>query len=320
MTDPVATFLSRQPVMILDGGLATELERRGADLDDPLWSARQLLDDPELVRQVHRAYLDAGADCIVSASYQATYEGFAGRGLDREATAALLRRSVELAMAARDELWNGLAAPGDRQRPLVAASIGPYGAFLADGSEYRGDYGLEVEDLARFHRRRLEVLQSSGADLLAVETIPSFPEALALAGLLEETSGNAGPGGTASVSWMSFSCRDRRSLWDGTPLRRAIEEIEGVPRIVALGVNCTAPELIVGLLREAAAATDKPLVAYPNSGEGYDVATRSWMTAARPFDWRAGCQSWYEAGARLIGGCCRSRPADIAAMRETLLA
>ena len=314
MSDPITAGLASQGVLILDGGLATELEYRGADLADPLWSAKVLLDEPERVRTVHEAYLEAGADVIASASYQATFEGLAARGLDAAASEALLRSSVELALEARDAVWarHRTAAPGtERLRPLVAASVGPYGAFLADGSEYRGDYGLDVEALSRFHRRRLEVLAGSGADVLALETIPSYPEALALARLLDESSG--------PVAWISFSCRDEATLHDGTDLVRVVAEIEGCRRIAAVGVNCTAPSLVTALLRRAATVTAKPLVAYPNSGEGWDAVTRSWQageTAPGPAE---ACSDWHRSGARLVGGCCRTRPADIRALRRVLL-
>ena len=305
MSDPLSTLLSRRDVVLLDGGLATELERRGADLDDPLWSARLLIEAPDAIGRVHLDYLRAGADCIVSASYQATFEGFARRGLDDQRTGELLRLSVDLAREARDRFW--AEAPGSgRERPLVGASVGPYGAYLADGSEYRGDYGLEVTQLEAFHRPRLEVLEAAGADVLALETIPSLPEALALCQLLTRPA------------WLSFSCRDGRSLWDGTPLRRAVEAVAANPWIVAVGVNCTAPEHVVELLAEAAAATDKPLVAYPNSGERYDAVRKRWLPGAAPLDWGRAARAWRAAGARVLGGCCRSRPADVAAMRQAV--
>ncbi|MFB3739748.1 MAG: homocysteine S-methyltransferase, partial [Candidatus Velamenicoccus archaeovorus] len=193
MLDPVGSLLARRGVVVLDGGMATELERRGADLHDPLWSARVLLDRPELVREVHRSYFEAGADVAISASYQASFEGLERRGLDPDAAAAVLRRSVELAAQARDEVERR----PDGERRLIAASIGPYGAVLANGAEYTGDYGKDVDELERWHRPRMEVLAASGADLLAIETIPSVVEAEALAralGSLPETP-----------AWISFS-------------------------------------------------------------------------------------------------------------------
>ena len=193
--DPLAPLLESQGVIVLDGGLATELEARGEDLDDELWSAKVLMDKPGVIRQVHLDYLRAGADCVVSASYQATFEGFARQGLTGLETDSLLRRSVSLALEARRRYWAENQDPS-RLRPLVAASVGPYGAFLADGSEYTGGYALNRRELREFHRRRLEVLAESGADLLACETIPSIEEARALCDLLEEGSG--------VPAWMTF--------------------------------------------------------------------------------------------------------------------
>ncbi|MFQ5350419.1 MAG: homocysteine S-methyltransferase, partial [Thermoanaerobaculia bacterium] len=216
---------------VLDGGLATELEARGHDIGDELWSARLLLDDPESIRRLHLDYLEAGADCIVSASYQASVEGFVPRGLSEAEAEATLRRAVELARAARDEFWRSAGHRTDRSRPLVAASVGPYGAFLADGSEYTGDYGLDADGLARFHRRRLEILAGCGADLLACETIPSAVEAGVLADLLAELP--------ACHAWISFSCRDGERLRDGTEIARIAARLADSPRVVAVGVNCT---------------------------------------------------------------------------------
>lgn len=312
--DPLARLLARQGVAILDGGLATELERRGHRLEDSLWSARLLSDDPRAIRQLHFDYLDAGADCIVTASYQATVAGFVRVGRTRAEAEELLRRSVEIALAARDAFWAERTNRRGRQRPLVAASIGPYGAALADGSEYRGDYGLSEEALVRFHRERLALLAASGADLLACETIPSGVEARALTRLLVETDG--------PPAWLAFSCRDGERLRDGTPVAPLVADLETCPAIVALGVNCTAPGHVGALVRAIAAATRKPIVVYPNSGEVWDAVRRRWRPAP-PQD--AGgalaelAPGWREDGARLIGGCCRTSPADIRALRAQLL-
>jgi len=187
-SDLLKPLLDRFEVILLDGGLATELEARGFDLDDDLWSARLLLEKPEAIRRVHLDYLQAGADCVVTSSYQATIEGFEKKGIGKRKAVDVLRRSVQLAQSARDEFWGNPANRSGRVRPLVAASVGPYGAYLADGSEYTGDYDLDEDGLVKFHRERWDVLATSGADLLACETIPSLPEALALGRLLREPS------------------------------------------------------------------------------------------------------------------------------------
>jgi homocysteine S-methyltransferase len=298
-------FFDRAGVVILDGALATELERRGADLGDVLWSARLLLDDPALIRQVHRDYFAAGADVATTASYQASLPGLAQRGLSRAEAVEVLRLSVRLAREARDEFW-GPGRP-DRLRPLVAASVGCYGACLHDGSEYRGDYGLSLRQLMDWHRPRIEVLAGGGANLLACETIPCLVEAEALVRLLE-----AMPGVPA---WISFSCRDEERLCHGEMLAEAVAMVNGCANVVAVGINCTAPRHVAALLRSAAGKTSKPLVAYPNSGEAWDAARRCWVAGAEALDWGAAARQWYAAGARLIGGCCRTTPETIQAIR-----
>ncbi|MCC9078652.1 homocysteine S-methyltransferase [Litorilinea aerophila] len=303
-------FLQEAGVVILDGALATELERRGANLDDPLWSARILLEAPELIRQVHYDYFCAGADVAITASYQATFEGFARRGLSREQAEELLLLSVRLAQEARDLFWADPANRQGRIRPLVAASIGPYGAYLADGSEYRGDYGLSVEALMDFHRPRMAVLAASGADLLACETIPCQAEGEALVRLLAEFP--------QAVAWLSFSCCDDLHVCHGEPFARCVRLASRSEQVIAVGLNCTPPRHVEALLRHAVGVTDRPLVAYPNSGETWDAEHHCWVAGSGETDFRTPALRWYAAGARLIGGCCRTTPADIQAMAQVL--
>jgi len=309
--NPIADLLARQGVVILDGGLATELEARGHRLDDELWSARLIVDDPEAIRRMHLDYLEAGADCVTSASYQASLQGFRRRGMTEAAAIGMLRRAVELALEARDSFWGEPRNPPGRVRPLVAASVGPYGAFLADGSEYTGAYDLDEEGLFAFHHRRFEILAGAGADLLACETIPSLPEARALARLLE-----AFP---TTWAWMSFSCRDGARISDGSDFAEVVAGLDPIPNLVAVGVNCTAPEHLAELIGRARAATNKPIVVYPNSGERWDAGARRWLPAAEPFVWTSAVRGWVRRGARLVGGCCRVGPASIASIRRSLL-
>ena len=298
-------------MLVLDGGLATELEKAGFDLDHPQWSARVLESSPSAIARVHRSYLEAGADCITTASYQATLVGFEREGRSRAEAKALLRRSVTLALEVRDAFWADERNRAGRQRPLVAASVGPYGAFLANGAEYTGEYDRDEAGLLDFHRERLALLSESGADLVACETVPSAAEARALGTLLA-----ASPGVPA---WVSFSCRDGERLRDGTPLSDCVRRLDAVPRVFAIGVNCTAPEHVESLLRAASAATAKPLVAYPNSGESYDAARKAWSGTSRARDWGELGRAWRAAGARLIGGCCRTGPAEVRRLRESLV-
>ncbi len=286
-----------------------------------------MLERPEAIRGLHSDYLEAGADCITSASYQATIEGFARWGLERSAAEDLLRLSVELALEARDAFWRRWQRrrPGRRHgrlKPLVAAGVGPYGAYLADGSEYTGDYGLEGKDglaedaLIAFHRRRFDILAAAGADLLACETIPSRLEARALARLLDEAPPDKAPGPPA---WLSFSCRDGRCLNDGSELAATVEALDACRRIVAFGVNCTAPRHVPDLIARLRGATEKPIVVYPNTGETWDAAGKRWLDQDQPVDFAASSVSWYRAGARLVGGCCRTGPRDVSDIRARLL-
>ncbi|BBF85040.1 homocysteine S-methyltransferase [Aquitalea magnusonii] len=295
--------------LLLDGALATALEARGFDLADPLWSARVLLEAPQAIGQLHLDYLQAGADIITTSSYQASFEGFARRGLDRQQAAGLMQLSVDLALQARQRFM--AEQPETVTAPLVAASVGPYGAMLADGSEYRGDYGLSVAQLMDFHRPRLAVLAASGADLLACETIPCPQEAEALARLLQQEF-------PATPAWISFSCRDAQHVWQGERLADCMAMLAAVPQVVALGVNCSDPRWVAALLQQAASVTDKPLLAYPNSGEQWDAERKCWHGQASPARFAAQARRWHQAGARLIGGCCRTGPAYIAALRAAL--
>jgi len=306
MYSPLAHYLVEQPFIVLDGALATELERRGADLNDPLWSAKYLLEQPDMIRAVHLDYFNAGADLATAATYQASFEAFGRRGIERSAAAQLMRDAVALAAAARDEYWSDLNHRTGRLRPLIAASVGPYGAMLADGSEYRGLYASSDQDLAAFHRPRLEVLAQSGADLLACETIPCLREALVLAHLLRDFP--------ALTAWISFSCRDGAHTCAGEEISGCAAALRDYPQIAAVGVNCTRPEYVQELLRRMRDRTNKPLLAYPNSGESYDPVAKRWTgsACATPFGRQA--ESWYQAGARLIGGCCRTTPDDMRAV------
>jgi homocysteine S-methyltransferase len=305
----LTSLIDAHGVLLLDGGLATELEARGFDLDDPLWSARLLVDSPDAIKAVHLDYLAAGADVVISASYQATLEGFGRRGMNERDAAVMLQRSVELARSAVEEFWKEPAHRLGRPHPLVAASIGPYGAYLANGSEYTGEYDLDEDGLVDFHRPRWHLLASTSADLLACETVPAASEARALSRLLVETDVEA---------WFSFSCRDGTRLRDGTPIIDCARLLSDCPQVVALGVNCTSPEHVPGLLAELKGATGKPMVVYPNSGEAYDASTKSWQGKASSMSFARASVIWRDAGAQIIGGCCRTGPEDIRRIRDLL--
>ncbi|EOL8966001.1 homocysteine S-methyltransferase [Cronobacter dublinensis] len=304
LNNPLTPLLSQQPFVVLDGALATELEARGCNLADSLWSAKVLMEQPELIYAVHLDYFRAGAQCAITASYQATPAGFAARGLDEAQSRALIARSVALARQAREDF---LKEQPDAGPLLVAGSVGPYGAYLADGSEYRGDYKLTDAQFAAFHRPRVEALLEACVDLLACETLPSLAEARALAALLAQYP--------QARAWFSFTLRDSEHISDGSPLAGVAAALAPYPQIVALGINCVPLEDACAALAHLHDATPLPLVVYPNSGEQYDAVSKTWRhdghvchTLSHHLD------AWRAAGAALIGGCCRTTPADIAAL------
>ncbi|MEU9734400.1 homocysteine S-methyltransferase [Streptomyces sp. NPDC048002] len=294
----LAQALASGPV-VLDGGMSNQLKSDGHDLGDALWSARLLVERPEAITRAHLAYFAAGADVATTASYQATFEGFAGRGIGPQRAAELLALSVELAREA--------ARRATADRPLwVAASVGPYGAMLADGSEYRGRYGLTVDELERFHRPRLEVLAAAAPDVLALETVPDADEARAL---LRAVRGLGVP------AWLSYSVAGDRTR-AGQPLEEAFALAAETDEVIAVGVNCCAPEDVDAAVATAARVAGKPVVVYPNSGETWNADARTWegrstFTPARVHGWR-------EAGARLLGGCCRVGPEAIGGIAEAV--
>ena len=303
--NPLTSILTDHPFVLLDGAMATELEARGCDLADSLWSAKVLMENPQLIYDVHLDYFRAGAQVAITASYQATPDGFAARGLDEAQARSLIAKSVELAKQARGSYY---AENPVAKGLLIAGSVGPYGAYLADGSEYRGDYQRSAQVFQDFHRPRVEALLEAGVDLLACETLPSFDEIRALAQLLE-----AYP---VAQAWFSFTLRDAQHLSDGTPLRDVLALLADYPQILAVGINCIALENTVEALEYLHGLTPLPLVVYPNSGEHYDAVSKTWHHHGEACATLEGyLPQWLAAGAKLIGGCCRTTPKDIAALK-----
>ncbi|MFF3214879.1 homocysteine S-methyltransferase [Streptomyces sp. NPDC002886] len=283
--------------VLLDGGLSNQLADQGCDLSGGLWTGRVLAESPEQVTAAHTAYARAGAEVLITASYQVGYAAFAGRGYGPERTTALLRRSVRLA----DE-----AARAAERAVWVAASVGPYGAVLADGSEYRGRYGLSVRELADFHRPRIEALLAEGPDVLALETVPDATEAEALLTVLADTGARA---------WLSYTVEGGRTR-AGQPLPEAFALAAGSPQVIAVGVNCCDPAEVLPALGAAATVTAKPLLAYPNDGSVWEPDTATWRAPATSARWPTA--AWHRAGARLVGGCCRIGPDRIAELAATI--
>jgi homocysteine S-methyltransferase len=299
-----AVLLASGRAILIDGGLATQCEAMGHNIDGNLWSAVLLKENPRAIVDASRAYLDAGAEIIATASYQASRKGLVATGLSAGEADDLIVSSVSLAQQTRDEFIRD--KPDTNRMPLIAASIGPYGAVLHDGSEYTGAYDVTEEELAEFHRERLELLDAAGADILACETIPSFPEAQVLCELLR---------GVQTPAWISFSCKDEEHLCDGAPLVEAAAMFRDHPTVQVVGVNCIQPHLVVPLIEVLGqAAPDKAIVVYPNSGEVYRADDNSWSGTVSDLQCERSAQEWIDAGARLIGGCCRIGPEQIAAM------
>lgn len=273
---------SQPAVLKLDGGLSTALGERGHDLSTSLWTGELLRSNPEAVEQAHRDFVDAGADILITGAYQLSFEGCAARGWTDSETLDALRASTVAARLA--------AAEGT----LVAASVGPYGASLADGSEYRGNYGVDDSVIREFHARRLEALIDTEPDLLAIETIPDTVEAAIILDILTELDAGI-------PFWLSFSCTDGLQTCAGQSFAGAAALVAAHPDAIAVGINCTRPELITGLLESA--SVDIPFVVYPNTGQDWDPVSKSWSseaTIAGP----ALIAEWVEAGAVMIGGCC----------------
>jgi len=288
---------------VLDGGMASELEFQGADISGPLWSAHVLEEAPEKVVAVHRAYLEAGADVLLTASYQVSRKGYVEFGLAGDRADAALLRSVELACTARAEF----ASHNKGREVLIAASLGPYGAALHNGAEYHGNYDCTFADLVQFHQERIAVLIESNADLLAFETLPSLEEAQAIGEALKPWPNLA--------AWFTFTCPDTRAaslqVAHGELLRDCAKLAASFPQTIAVGVNCTRPKWLPMLIAELRAASDKPILVYPNSGEGWDAETRCWTGHSDATEFGQHAEQWYSAGAQIVGGCCRTRPAHI---------
>lgn len=303
-----ALALQRKQTILLDGGLATQLEAQGCDIGNSLWSASLLTSNTRAIVDASRAFLDAGAECIATASYQASRDGFASFGFSELEADELMLLSVVLAKRARDEFLAD--NPDCKPLPLIATSIGPYGAALHDGSEYTGGYDVGAEELRVFHADRLRLFDNSRTDVLACETIPSVTEAEVLAELLQECK---------TPAWVSFSCRDGRHISDGTPIEDATVLFREHSTVLAVGINCTPPQYASSLIRRIGSVLpDKAIIAYPNSGETYDVTTNSWSGTVSPLDVASVAEEWVSAGATLVGGCCRIGPGHIRAMAKRL--
>lgn len=291
----IKSMIEKNGVMVIDGSMSTALEAMGADLNDTLWTAKVLAAEPDKVKQVHKNYFRTGADCGITSSYQATIPGLMDKGYTKEEAESLIRRSVEVFLEARDEWWKEEGEAAGRAYPLCLAGMGPYGVYLADGSEYTGNYVVSDEDLEKFHRERATLLKEAGADVLLFETQPSLHEALIEAKIGEELGMDY---------WISFSCRDGKRTNKGELVSECAEALsEGYPHLKMIGVNCTKPEYLVELIGELKKGTDLPIAVYPNSGETYDPVTKTWAKA-EGLNFGEYALKYMAAGAQAVGGCC----------------
>ena len=305
MRQNLTEILTSSQLLITDGAAGTHLEAMGCDLNDDLWTAKVLKDNPELIKQLHRDYFQAGADFGVTVSYQATIAGYMSKGLSKLEAEELIKASASLLIEAREEWWQSEGKAQNRRYPITAASIGPYGAFLADGSEYRGDYELSKDELRQFHQQRIEILWNQGIDLIAAETIPRLDEALVIAEIVQELDAKC---------WISFSARNETEICNGQDISPCIQALEAFDSVVAVGVNCTAPQYIGSLVIKMKAQTEKPIVVYGNLGNSYDANTKVWCDHGKggvTTSYLDYAQSWQQLGAQIIGGCCGTTPSEI---------
>ncbi|MYZ05070.1 homocysteine S-methyltransferase [Lactobacillus salivarius] len=296
-------FLTNNPV-VLDGAMSTPLEKLGADTNNDLWTAKALIDNEELVYEVHKMYFEAGADLIITDTYQANVQAFEKVGYSEKEARNLIKKAVKIAQKARDDYENRTG-----KHNYIAGTIGPYGAYLANGSEYRGDYELSVEEYQQFHLPRIEELVNAEVDILAIETQPKLDEVLAILELLKEKY-------PQQKVYVSYTLSDDDTISDGTPLPRAIHALEDYSQVIAVGINCVKLELVEPALKNMKEITDKHLIVYPNSSAVYDPKSKTWSQPKTSATFEELIPNWYEARARIIGGCCITGPKEIKAVAD----
>lgn len=280
----------------LDGGLSTALELRGNKLTTRLWSGELLRTAPAEIEGAHRDYIEAGAEIIITSAYQVSFMGCTERGWSEEETVDALKLSTQLAQ-------QSIAKSKTNHEVWVAASVGPYGAALADGSEYHGKYGISKSKLRDFHGKRLDILIDSKPDLLALETMPDLDEVEVLLDLINES-------GSVLPFWVSYSCQENLQTNAGQKFSDAVALVSSHPNAVAVGVNCTAPHLITDLLRSTKATI--AFVVYPNAGKTWDAVNKKWSDENSAEFSESLINQWRHCGAKIIGGCCGVGPKEIA--------
>ena len=293
--------------LVIDGGISNELEALGCDLNHDLWTSRLLDSDEEAIRQVHLNYMRAGAQCVASASYQASIPGLMNHGYSHEEARSLIQKSISLVSEARTTFYE----ENDNHHEVnIVGSIGPYGAYLADGSEYKGNYGLTHDQLNDFHEERLQLFIESDADIIAFETIPDYTEAQVIAQLSQNIS---------KPSWISFSCKDDHHISDGTPLSECGQLFRSHPSVFAIGANCIPPDYVPGVLNTLKENVgNKKIIIYPNSGGHYDSNGKKWYANDEKFALKNHADEWINLGADILGGCCKIGAEEIGELKEYL--
>lgn len=309
-------YLENNSPLILHGALGTEMEALRYDISGKLWSAKYLLEKSEVIQELHETYVAAGADLITTSSYQATLPGLVEAGLTEKAAEQIIALTVRLAKAARDKVWGALneTEKAKRPYPLISGDVGPYAAYLANGSEYSGDYGkITINELKDFHRPRIQILLDQGVDLLALETIPNRLETQALIELLAEEFPEA-------EAYMSFTVQIPDAISDGTSLAEMAKLVSQSNQILAVGINCSSP-LLYNQALSFLENTGKALITYPNSGEVYDGDSQTWKSKDKDALTLVEHSKYWHAhfGVKILGGCCRTRPNDIKALYQEFI-
>lgn len=304
-------IVQKQKAIIIDGALGTQIQKNGYDVNDSLWSAKFLNKNPDVIKEVHRQYLNAGADIIITSSYQASIEGFLQKGFSKEEAIRLIKLSINIAKDTRDEFWK-INKKENRIKPLVAASIGPYGAYLADGSEYSGNYKISDEKLKEFHKERLELILEEKPDLLAIETIPILKEVKLIVEVLKELEN--------IPTWVCFSAKDENTTNSNDDIKECMNFLQNQNCIDAVGINCTAPQYIPQLIENIKSVCTKPIVAYPNGGSRYNPTTKVWERGdISSSEYAKLAHLWFTKGASIIGGCCETGPKEVKEIRKILI-
>ncbi|WP_448904751.1 homocysteine S-methyltransferase [Gemella sp.] len=297
-------WLKEQKYVVIDGALSTALEKKGMDLNHKLWTAKVLVEHPEKIKEVHKEYYEAGANIAITSTYQASILGFKDLGYSEEKAEEFIRKSVELAKESREE------AVSDKDM-WIAGSVGPYGAYLADGSEYRGDYAVDNQFLEEFHEKRIDILIKEGVDLLAIETIPNLEEIKVLLNILSNYP--------ETVAWVTCSLKDSEHISDGSRLEDVQVLLEGNNQVVGYGINCVKPEFVAESIGLLSKNRSKKIIAYPNGGAIYDPSTKEWSNSdSSEHIFSTDCLDWYEKGCSMIGGCCCTTKDDIEILSKTL--